>query len=179
MTRCMTSALCRQIGGISTKEINKLELEILHLLDFRVFVSHSDLRTCLADLSSDPPCKPLPPVGSVEAVGRKRVNEDPSNETATPAKLQHSTGKGHILVTPQEPEAPAGPRSASAGSARPLSRGSSGCGSWEGGPAASVAVLRTVLDVGGSEACADTLLRGLQSYPPRHPMMLEVTGTAH
>lgn len=152
-----SNAFYARIGGISTKEINRLELEMLRLLDFRVFTSRADLRVCLADLSSHPSCQPDPPPS--EAVGRKRTNDPPSAETAIPSKLQHSTGKDQILVTPaQEPLIPdppvtrpepprergvaSRPRSASVGARR---SSSGGCGSWDVG---GVRVVQTAVDVG-------------------------------
>ena len=139
-----------QIGGISTKELNKLELEMLQLLDFRAFVSHSVLRACMADIAVESPCEPLTPSASADptcgdAVGRKRVNEDPTADTALPAKFQHSTGKDQVLVMPKESQASPGPRSAAVSPLRQRSR----CGSWEGHPAVTAAVLRASIDVGG------------------------------
>jgi hypothetical protein len=150
---------------------------MLKLLDFRAFVSHAELQERLTDLCSAPgketptsegPCKPA--AACEEAVGRKRVNEDPSEDATIPSKLQHSSGKDQILVTLADRESTVTPekavqrpprsRSGSGEGSKKGSVGPSGCISQEevvlrgnSSPLSSVvsaALLQTVIDVGGS-----------------------------
>jgi len=161
--------------------LNRLELEMLKLLDFRAFVSHAELQERLTDLcgmkpppgqeapTPEAPCKP--PAACQEAVGRKRVNEDPSEDASIPAKLQHSSGKDQILVTPAlagcntSAKVPGMAPKSRAGEGEGLGlktggKGLSGCKIQEGallggkmGPlsfAVPAAILQTAIDVGGS-----------------------------
>lgn len=47
-----------KIGGIATAELNRLELQLLKLLDFRLVVSPAELRAVLQRLRGVPACKP-------------------------------------------------------------------------------------------------------------------------
>jgi hypothetical protein len=140
-----SNAFYARIGGISTKELNRLELEMLQLLEFRMWVQREDLLACAADLSIEPPCKPQLGTGGEPGVRRKRVNEDPSADSTIPAKLQHSSGKDQILVTPSlaasvVSKAEASPTVSGRGSV---------CAAWDG-PAPAASVLQAAVDVGGS-----------------------------
>ena len=89
-----------QIGGISTRELNKLELEMLKLLGFRCFVSQAELSEVLSQLIASS-------LGSASATeqseasrqSKKRGNEEPAADISLPAKLQHDSHNNQIIVT--------------------------------------------------------------------------------
>ncbi|KAK9816746.1 hypothetical protein WJX72_004508 [[Myrmecia] bisecta] len=72
------NAYYAKIGGISTAEINKLELELLKLLDYRLCVSEKQVQQVLRLLEA--------PVGSRRS--KKRVSEDSSDLPQPPHKQE-------------------------------------------------------------------------------------------
>lgn len=95
-----------QIGGISTKELNQLELELLVILDFRAFIKPKELSEVLGLFAGSLDFH-KPAEGSKEAKldrhGVKRGIEgpQPESESLQPAKLQHDKNSDQVLVTPE------------------------------------------------------------------------------
>lgn len=84
-----------QIGGVTTKEINRLELQMLKLLDFRVFVTSTQLSQLVAALQ--------PAATPAGRRSKKRVSETPPPSEAL-AKVQHELRCSPALVTPLAPQ---------------------------------------------------------------------------
>ena len=91
-----------QIGGVSIKELNLLELEMLKALDFRAYISHEELSKVLSLLVSNETSD------KEEATARrskKRGNEGAQPEIevgSLPAKLHHDSKSDQVLVTAGE-----------------------------------------------------------------------------
>lgn len=92
-----------QIGGISTKEMNRLELEMLKLLDFKAFISHVEICEVLDQMltCADSPFSSRIPSGTLLRVSKKRGKEigQPASDCRLPVKLQHDSKNDQVLVT--------------------------------------------------------------------------------
>lgn len=103
-----------QIGGVSTRELNGLELEMLKLLEFRAFVSCSELSRLLKIVRGgyEPEL-----AAQADALGsstcrrsKKRVGDEVGSlDNNLPAKLQHDSQSSQILVTKESSQAEIGP----------------------------------------------------------------------
>ena len=90
------------MGGISIKELNLLELEMLKAMGFRAFISHEELSGVLDLLtSSSSKEEAATDEAKTSRCSKKRGNEgeQPENEeTLLPAKLQHDSKSDQVLV---------------------------------------------------------------------------------
>ena len=96
---------CLQIGGISVEELNRLELELLRLLNYRLLISRGEIQQHLRTLKTS-----LRPAVQEVKRSKKRVSESAEalgSDVALPAlKYQHddvqSEGSGLSSATDVE-----------------------------------------------------------------------------
>lgn len=97
----VSNLLSLQVGGISIRELNLLELEMLKALEFRAYIHHEELTEVLELLTSNDAADKNP---EPSRRSKKRGNEEDQSENADalPAKLQHDSNSTQVLVTAGE-----------------------------------------------------------------------------
>lgn len=88
------NAFYAKIGGVSTCELNHMELEMLRMLDYRTFVSSSRVHELLGRLEVF-----QAPGRIVSVLCRKRLSRLPDGSSAAPVdpyKHQPKLAKGHV-----------------------------------------------------------------------------------